>query len=133
MDPTRPENPLLHIEHPIAFDRIRPEQVRPAIDALLQEAQQRLDALDTATSAPSYENTLLELEEFGERLGRAMGVVGHLEAVATTPELREVYNEVQPRVSALPPMMTTVRATSLGAANRRPTSPDATTPRMLSP
>jgi oligopeptidase A len=100
MDPIHPDNPLLHIEHPIAFDRIRPEQVRPAIDALLQEAQQRLEALDTATSTPSYENTLLELEEFGERLGRAMGVVGHLEAVATTPELREVYNDVQPRVSA---------------------------------
>jgi len=101
MDSIRPDNPLLHIEHPIAFDRIHPDQVRPAIDALLREAQQRLDALDTATTTPSYENTLLELEEFAERLGRAMGVVGHLEAVATTPELREVYNEVQPRVSAL--------------------------------
>lgn len=94
------DNPLLDVQHPIAFDRIEPRHVRPAIAALLDAAQQRLDALDVADSEPTYDNTLRELESLDERLGRAMGVVGHLELVATTPELREAYNEVLPRVSA---------------------------------
>src|SRR6185295_10584574 len=34
-----------------------------------------------------------------ERLGRAWGVVGHLNAVADTPELRAAYNEALPRVT----------------------------------
>jgi oligopeptidase A len=34
-----------------------------------------------------------------ERLSRAWGVVGHLNAVADTPELRAAYNEALPRVT----------------------------------
>ena len=36
------------------------------------------------------------LEEATLALEHAMTVVGHLEAVATTPELRAAYNAVQP-------------------------------------
>jgi oligopeptidase A len=93
-------NPFLHVEHPIAFHLARAEHVRPAIAALLDEAQTRLRALETDATAPSYDNTLGALERVTERLGRAMGVIAHLESVATTPELREAYNEVQPKVSA---------------------------------
>ena len=35
-----------------------------------------------------------------EKLDFAMGVVRHLESVATTPELRAAFNAVQPKVSA---------------------------------
>lgn len=100
MTQAREDNPLLDVQHPIAFDRIEAHHVRPAIASLLAEAQRRLEALDAATGKPSYDDTLLELEELSEALGRAIGVVGHLESVATTPELRDAYNEVQPKVSA---------------------------------
>jgi oligopeptidase A len=40
------------------------------------------------------------LEELTEPLRRADNVIGHLESVATTPELREAYNEVQPEISS---------------------------------
>jgi oligopeptidase A len=94
------DNPFFDIQHPIAFDLVRAEHVRPAVEALLKDAQARLSALDGASSPVSYDNTLGELEELSERLGRAMSVIGHLESVATTPELRDAYNEVQPKVSA---------------------------------
>ena len=93
-------NPFFDIQHPIAFGRLNAEQVRPAIAALLAEAGRRLSALQADTSPARYHNTLQELEDLGERLGRAMGVISHLESVATTPELRAAYNEVQPKVSA---------------------------------
>jgi oligopeptidase A len=93
-------NPLLHIEHPIAFDAIRADHVRPAVAALLEQAQTRLRALESDPSPPGYDNVLGALEHVTETLGRAMTVISHLESVLTTPELRDAYNEVQPAVSA---------------------------------
>jgi oligopeptidase A len=93
-------NPLDEIQFRIPFDQIRAEHVEPAIDALLAEAQQQIDALAADESARTFENTLLALEAVTEKLEYAMGVAGHLESVATYPELREAYNNVQPKVSA---------------------------------
>jgi Zn-dependent oligopeptidase len=42
----------------------------------------------------------LALEAATEKLSFAMGVVGHLESVKTTPELRAAYNAVCPKLSA---------------------------------
>ena len=93
-------NPLLEITHPIAFDRVEATHVEPAVDALLLEAKQGLEAIESQQGVPTYESTLGALEELTAKLERCMGVVGHLESVATTDELRAVYNAVQPRVSA---------------------------------
>src|ERR1039458_10903303 len=43
---------------------------------------------------------MLALDVMPEPLDYAMGVVRHLESVATTPELRAAFNAVQPAVSA---------------------------------
>ncbi|MDH5676421.1 MAG: M3 family metallopeptidase [Myxococcales bacterium] len=93
-------NPLLSIEHPIAFDQIGAEHVRPAVEVLLEDARRSLNALQSDPTDPTYDNTLAALERATERLGRAMGVVAHLESVMTSPPLREAYNAVQPEVSA---------------------------------
>jgi oligopeptidase A len=93
-----PENPLLSLSHPLSFDQIRPEHVVPGVRRLLQQARERLDAIAAAT--PSREATLDALDTMTEPLDTAMSVVSHLEAVATTPELRAAYSEVQPEVSA---------------------------------
>jgi oligopeptidase A len=93
-------NPFLQVDHPIAFDRMRAEHVRPAVQALLSDAQRELSRMEQDSSACTYENVMRALEELTESLGRAMTVIGHLESVATTAELREAYNEVQPSVSA---------------------------------
>ncbi|HTU58699.1 MAG TPA: M3 family metallopeptidase, partial [Polyangiales bacterium] len=94
-------NPLLSISHPIAFERIRAEHVEPAIDELLRQSRERLTQLEHADVPKTYQGTLSALEDATLPLELAMGVVGHLESVATTPELRTAYNAVQPKVSAL--------------------------------
>ncbi|HEX4352792.1 MAG TPA: M3 family metallopeptidase, partial [Polyangiales bacterium] len=94
-------NPLLALEHPIPFDRIKPEHVEPAIDQLLAQSRERLAVLERDDVPLTYERTLLAFEETTLALERAMTVVGHLESVATTPDLRVAYNAVQPKVSAL--------------------------------
>ncbi len=92
-------NPLTTIRFEIPFDEIRAEHVEPAIDELLADARACLQALIDCEEALTYANTLAALEAVGERLEYAMGVIGHLENVATYPELRAAYNAVQPKVS----------------------------------
>jgi oligopeptidase A len=94
------DNPLLQIQHPIAFDRVTAAHVEPAVDALLADARAKLQVLERSDVPLTYEQTLLALEDATLPLERAMTVVGHLESVATTAELRQAYNAVQPKVSA---------------------------------
>lgn len=94
------ENPLLSISHPIPFDRIRAEHIAPAVATLLGEAKTALAEVEAPKRSRTYVNTMAALEEVAERLGSAMRVVGHLESVATTPELRAAYSAAQPEVSA---------------------------------
>jgi oligopeptidase A len=95
------DNPLLEDVFPIPFDRVRPEHVGPAVDALLRGAEERLAAIEAQEGEPTFESCLGALEQATERLDRAMRVVGHLEGVATTPALREAYSAAQPRVAEL--------------------------------
>jgi oligopeptidase A len=93
------DNPLVARRFDIPFHEIRAEHVEPGIAAVLEEARSRLRALLEARTARTYENTLRALEDVTVDLEWAMSVVGHLEAVATTPELRAAYNAVLPAVT----------------------------------
>jgi oligopeptidase A len=95
-----PSNPLLQAADPLPFDRIRGEHVEPAVRALLAEAEERLAVLSAQRGPYTYEGTLGALEALSERLDLCMGVVSHLEQVATTPAIRAAYVAVQPEVSA---------------------------------
>ena len=92
-------NPLLSPNpHPL-FDQIQPDHIEPALDILLKKAE---SALGTVT-APDFPATWLgisaELDVATEKLGIAWGAVGHLNAVADTPELRAAYNACLPKVT----------------------------------
>ena len=100
MTDPKSSNPLLRIQFQIPFDRIRAEHVEPAILQLLGEARQRLEAITSDSSPRTFDNTMEPLDTLTDTLDYAMGTVRHLEAVATTPELRAAYNRVQPEVSA---------------------------------
>jgi oligopeptidase A len=92
-------NPLLEIRLPIPFDEVRAEHVEPAIRDLLADAQASIDRLAALEDPRDYESTLGALDRDTERLDYAMSVVRHLEAVATTPEMRAAHNAVDPLVS----------------------------------
>ncbi|HUS06489.1 MAG TPA: M3 family metallopeptidase [Bryobacteraceae bacterium] len=92
-------NPLLTIQFRIPFDQIRAEHVEPAVAELLQEARELQRALAGPSGPRTFENTLGAFEAITEKLEYAMGLIRHLESVATYPELRAAYNAVQPEVS----------------------------------
>ncbi len=93
-------NPLVRPSTTIPFGLIHPEHVVPAVDELLERAQGALDFIASKPGERTYEDTLGALERATEPLEYAMGVVEHLESVATTAELRDAYNTVLPKVSA---------------------------------
>ena len=95
-------NPLLQIQFPVPFDRIKAEHVEPAVKELLASARTRLEALgsDSLPQPLTFDASLMALDSLTDGLDYAMGVVRHLESVATYPELRAAYNAAQPEVSA---------------------------------
>jgi oligopeptidase A len=93
-------NPLLAVQFRIPFDRIRASDVAPAVAELLTQARARLAAIAGEPGERTYENCMGALDRLTEPLDYAMGIVGHLESVATYPELRAAFNAVQPLASA---------------------------------
>ena len=92
-------NPLLHPTGLPLFDRIAPEHVAPAMDALLADAEKALEAVTAADFPADWKAIALTLDVATERLGLAWGAVSHLNSVADTPELRAAYNAALPRVT----------------------------------
>lgn len=92
-------NALLNIPHLPDFAAIRPEDIAPAITQLLasaQAAQAKVTAADFPADLDAIER---ELDVATDALGLAWGAIGHLNAVADTPALREAYNAMLPAVS----------------------------------
>src|SRR4051812_17367777 len=92
-------NPLLDFSDLPRFDAFAPEFVTPAIDTLLAECREVVARLEASTDTVSWNSFVEPLENATEKLGRAWGIVGHLNAVMDTPELRAAYNENLPKVT----------------------------------
>ncbi len=93
-------NPLSNLGFNIPFQDIAPAHVEPAVQELLAESRRNIEAVEADKSPPTYENTFGRLDRATEKLEVVMTVVGHLESVVTSAELRESYNRVRPEVSA---------------------------------
>jgi oligopeptidase A len=95
-----PDNPFLDSSFHIRWSALKPALVEPAMDAALARAEAALAAIEGGEGPPTFENTLLALDDATEALNRAWSRVTHLQSVADSPELREAHNRVLPRVSA---------------------------------
>jgi oligopeptidase A len=91
-------NALLDFTDLPRFDLFQPSHVTPAIAQLLADARTTVAQLEQS-EAIGWDEFVVPLEAVTERLGRAWGVVGHLNAVVDTPELRATYNENLPKVT----------------------------------
>ncbi len=92
-------NPLLDFTGLPRFADFKPEYVTAAVDALLAENRALLDRLEAQDGEVRWDNFVEPLENAHERLSRAWGQVGHLNAVMNSPELRDVYNANLPKIT----------------------------------
>ncbi|MCY7387563.1 MAG: M3 family metallopeptidase [Burkholderiales bacterium] len=89
-------NPLLDFSTLPRFSTITPADVKPAIEQLIVDARATVETIAIDSAPPSWQNFVTPLDDVTERLSRAWGVVGHLNAVVNSPELRDAYNGMLP-------------------------------------
>jgi oligopeptidase A len=101
MSNTQPtqDNPLLDFSDLPRFGEIRPEHVTPALDVLLANASAAVERASEPVTPASWADVVEAVERVTEPLSRAWSVIGHLNAVADTPELRAAYGENLTRVT----------------------------------
>ncbi|HYC45901.1 MAG TPA: M3 family metallopeptidase [Burkholderiales bacterium] len=95
----RTMNPLLDFSGLPRFSDFAVEHVTPAVDELLAENRALIARVASPDVPPTWDDFVEPLEDANERLGRAWGQVGHLNAVMNSPELREVYNANLPKIT----------------------------------
>jgi oligopeptidase A len=93
------DNPLLDFSGLPRFDAIKPEHVTPAVEHLLAKNREAVATLEQPADTVTWDNFVTPLENATELLGRAWGIVSHLNNVVDTPELRATYNENLPKVT----------------------------------
>ena len=92
-------NPLLKEQGLPLFSQIEPEHVEAALDQTLQRNRDELAQILDRATAPDFSATITPLEEMGDRLHRVWSPVSHLQMVASTDEMRDVYNACLPKLS----------------------------------
>jgi oligopeptidase A len=92
-------NPLLQIDSLPDFAKIEAAHARPALEEVLSENRARLAEL-TAQTTPTFASLVVPVEELSYRLSRVWSPIGHLNAVANSPAMREAYNECVPLLTA---------------------------------
>lgn len=92
-------NPLLADATLPVFSAIRPEHVMPAIDSLLADYRDDIDALTAAGSARDFASVMLTQERLEQRLARAWSPVSHLHSVADSEALRQAYGPAEEKLT----------------------------------
>jgi len=91
-------NPLLEPGVLPAFSKISPAMIQPAISALIEQNRTAIAEL-AKQSHPDWTNLIQPLELMNDRLEKAWSPVRHMNAVKSSPELRDAYNLCLPMLS----------------------------------
>ncbi len=98
------QNPLLGsftAPHGAApFDKIRAEHFVPAIKVAIDEARTEMAAIENNAQAPSFDNTIVAMEESGRLLSRVSSIFFNLLGPETSPELQAAAQEISPMLTA---------------------------------
>jgi len=92
-------NPYLAFRELPDFAALTPELAEPAVRQILAEATTQLEQLETE-ARPSWDGVMHPLDELGEPLSFAWGIVGHMMSVMNSEAWRSVHETLQPEVVA---------------------------------
>jgi peptidyl-dipeptidase Dcp len=104
-DDTLNGNPLLaKWEGPFGgvppFDRVKVAFFKPALEAAMAEQLGEIDRVAKNTAAPTFENTIVALEEAGKTLNRVSTVYAVWGSTMNGPEFQSVQREMAPKLAA---------------------------------
>ncbi len=93
------KNPLIDYPGLPPFSDIRAEHVEPAVQALIADGRARIKQLLESDGPFTWDSLVNALDEEDDRLSKAFGPAGHLNAVAQDEALRNAYNACLPQLS----------------------------------
>ncbi len=82
-----------------AFDKAKLEDLKPALEAGMAKNLEEVDAIANSADAPTFENTILQMERSGQDLNRIFTYWGIWSSNMSTPEFREIQREMAPKLS----------------------------------
>ena len=82
-----------------AFDKMKVEDVKPAMLQGMELNLKDIDVIANNPEAPTFENTIEEMERAGQELDRAFNYYGILSSNMSSPEFRDIQSELAPLFS----------------------------------
>ncbi|MBL4574828.1 MAG: hypothetical protein JKY51_01850, partial [Opitutaceae bacterium] len=92
-------NPLLEELELPCFSKLKATDIEPAMDALLEENREKINALLDGDGAYSWQSLIYPLEEIDDRLSRVWSPISHLNSVLNNEEWRDAYSNCLPKLS----------------------------------
>ncbi|MFO0974991.1 MAG: M3 family metallopeptidase [Planctomycetaceae bacterium] len=86
--------------HAPAFDRIKDEHYQPALVEGMRLQLEEMNAIASQSEAPTFENTIVRMEESGALLTRARNVFSNLTSSHKSPAMQKVETELAPLQAA---------------------------------
>ncbi|MBV9045200.1 MAG: M3 family metallopeptidase [Alphaproteobacteria bacterium] len=78
------------------FDKIKPEHFQPAYDRAIAEHNAEIAAIAGNTAAPTFENTILAMEDSGRLLNKVESVFWNLTGSHTNDALQAIERDIAP-------------------------------------
>ena len=82
-----------------AFDKMDLEALRPALEVGMAQQLEEIDAIANNPEPPTFENTIVAMERTGKELDRVFTYWGIWRANRSTPEFREIQQEMAPKLA----------------------------------
>lgn len=103
-EPERMSNPLfvtstLPFEAP-DFNKIENSHFLPAFEEGIKRQKAEIEAIANNPDAPTFGNTLIEMERSGQLLSRVQRVFSNLASAHTNSEIQDVQSEMAPKLAA---------------------------------
>lgn len=84
----------------VPFDKITNADFEPAILKGIEEQKQEINAIVNQRSTPTFDNTILALEQSGKTLNRVLGVFYPFISANSNDELMEISTKISPILTA---------------------------------
>ncbi|RNC80222.1 MAG: M3 family peptidase [Winogradskyella sp.] len=82
-----------------AFDKMKVEDVKDAVEKGMELNLTEIDAIANSTDAPTFDNTIKAMESAGKTLNRVFTYYGIMSSNVSSPEFRAVQAELAPKLS----------------------------------
>lgn len=92
-------NPLLEKFNAAPFQKIEVANYKPAIKEAINQALEEIEAISKASDTPTFENTVVALDNAGEQLDRITSIFFNLNSAETNEEIQSIAREISPWLS----------------------------------